>query len=89
MFPFLFILAMEGLHVALEMAQKANAFRGISIGRIEISHLIYTDDVVLLSPWSLDNAYYLVRILRCFYMDFGLKINLHKSKLIGVGVSSS
>lgn len=32
---FLFILAMEGLHVALERAQMTNVFRGISIGALE------------------------------------------------------
>lgn len=29
--PFLFILAMEGLHIALTRAQEANIFRGISV----------------------------------------------------------
>ncbi|XP_023748340.1 uncharacterized protein LOC111896597 [Lactuca sativa] len=36
-----------------------------------------------------DNAKHILRILRCFYLDSGLKINLQKSKLIGVEVSYS
>ena len=87
MSPFLFILAMEGFHVALLKYHQANVFRGISISDIHISHLFYADDVVLLSSWDPYNAKRLIHILRCFYLASGLKINLQKSMLIGMGVS--
>ncbi|XP_052625816.1 uncharacterized protein LOC128132862 [Lactuca sativa] len=87
--PFLFILAMEGLHIALMRARAGNALRGVSISGIEISHLLYADDVMLITPWDPENANRLLRILRCFYLASGLKINLLKSKLIGVGISFS
>ena len=67
----------------------ANVFRGISISVIEISLLLYVDDVMLISSWDPENAKCLIRILRCFFMALGLKINLHKSKLIGVGIPLS
>ena len=64
-------------------------FRGIRIGGdgVEVSHFFYADDAVFLCDWSLENAKRILRILRCFFLASGLKINLHKSKLIGVGVS--
>jgi len=52
-----------------------------------VSQFFYADDAVFLSDWSLENAKHVLRILRCFFMASSLKINLHKSKLIGVGVS--
>ncbi|GJT35339.1 putative RNA-directed DNA polymerase, eukaryota, reverse transcriptase zinc-binding domain protein [Tanacetum coccineum] len=61
MSPFLFILAMEGLHA---LASKA----------------------VTTGEWSHSNAYNLICLRRCFYMVSVLKINVHKSKILGVNV---
>ncbi|GJT09776.1 RNA-directed DNA polymerase, eukaryota [Tanacetum coccineum] len=62
-------------------------FKGLSIqGSDPISHLFYADDAVFLGEWSEENLVNLVRILDCFYLASGLKINLHKSKILGVGV---
>ena len=85
---FLFILAREGLHVAFLRARLAGVFRGISFGDIEISHLSYADDVVILSLWSLDDDNHIICILSSFFLDLSLKINLHKSRLIGAGIPS-
>lgn len=52
-------------------------------------HLFSVDDVVLICPWDTENARRSVKILRCLYLDSDLKINLLKSKLIGVGGNSS
>lgn len=53
---------------------------------MEISHLFYVDDAVLLTPWSSKSAKKIVHILRCFYLSSSLRINLHKTKLIEIGV---
>ncbi|GJX93140.1 RNA-directed DNA polymerase, eukaryota, reverse transcriptase zinc-binding domain protein, partial [Tanacetum coccineum] len=37
--------------------------------------------------WSATNIKTIVNVLKCFYLALGLKINLHKSKLMGVGVN--
>lgn len=37
--------------------------------------------------WDERNVHNLTRILRCFYMVSGLKINLSKSNLLGVGMA--
>ncbi|GKD48581.1 putative RNA-directed DNA polymerase, eukaryota, reverse transcriptase zinc-binding domain protein [Tanacetum coccineum] len=49
MSPFLFILAMEGLHALTRKAEVLGLFKGAFIGRDNmcISHLMYMDDVIL------------------------------------------
>ncbi|GJT51276.1 hypothetical protein Tco_0977433 [Tanacetum coccineum] len=40
-----------------------------------------------MGEWSRDNAKNLSRILTCFHLASGLKVNFNKSKLFGVGIS--
>lgn len=49
---------------------------------------MYADDVTFIGEWSEMNFVNLNRILRCFYLSSGLKVNLHKSKVYGVGVEN-
>nr|GEX15696.1 ribonuclease H-like domain-containing protein [Tanacetum cinerariifolium] len=44
---------------------------------------------VFIGEWNNNNVQTLLSVLRCFYIASGLKINLHKSKLMGIGVSSN
>ncbi|PWA70108.1 RNA-directed DNA polymerase, eukaryota [Artemisia annua] len=62
---------MEGLHATICKAVNTGMFIGVSIGQGE---------------WSHSNTYNLICMLRCFYMVFGLRINVHKSKLLSVSV---
>ncbi|GKD98885.1 RNA-directed DNA polymerase, eukaryota, reverse transcriptase zinc-binding domain protein [Tanacetum coccineum] len=82
---------MEGLHIALKDELTANVFQGIKIGSSEIrlSHLFYADDVIILSEWNQYDMDNIIRILNVFYLASGLKINISKSNLYGVGVSSN
>nr|GEV22250.1 RNA-directed DNA polymerase, eukaryota, reverse transcriptase zinc-binding domain protein [Tanacetum cinerariifolium] len=88
MSPFLFILAMKGLHALASKAVSMGLFKGASIGlgNINVSHLLYVDDAIFVGEWSHFNVYNLLCLLRCFYTVSGLKINVHKSKIIGVSV---
>ncbi|GKD24085.1 putative RNA-directed DNA polymerase, eukaryota, reverse transcriptase zinc-binding domain protein [Tanacetum coccineum] len=87
--PFLFILAMEGLHSLTCKAEELGLFKGVFIGRdnMNISHLMYADDVIFFGEWSWINAQNLISMLRCFFLIPGLKINVDKSNVLGVGVS--
>ncbi|GJV75495.1 RNA-directed DNA polymerase, eukaryota [Tanacetum coccineum] len=87
--PFLFILVMEGLHVAIEDAINAGLFYGAKLHSLHVSHLFFTDDVLLLGEWSSVNISNFVNLLNCFYKVSGLKLNLHKSNLFGIGVDPS
>ncbi|GJT60613.1 putative RNA-directed DNA polymerase, eukaryota, reverse transcriptase zinc-binding domain protein [Tanacetum coccineum] len=88
--PFLFIIVMEGLHIALKDGLTANVFQGVKIGSFEIrlSHLFYADDVIILFEWNQCDMDNIICILNVFYLASGLKINISKSNLYGVGVSS-
>ncbi|GKE78397.1 RNA-directed DNA polymerase, eukaryota, partial [Tanacetum coccineum] len=86
--PFLFILVMESLHLSFSRVLEAGLFKGININNsLSISHLFYVDDAIFVGKWDTSNIKTIVNVLNCFHMASGLKINLHKSKLTGIGVS--
>ncbi|GKA26171.1 RNA-directed DNA polymerase, eukaryota [Tanacetum coccineum] len=86
--PFLFILVMETLHLSFKRIINVGLYRGISInGSLTLSHLFYADDVVFVGEWKDSNIHILLNVLKCFFLASGLKINLQKSKLMGLGVS--
>lgn len=84
---FLFIIAMEGLHVAMEDAVVHGFFHGALVGEdgLVFSHL-FMQMMLFLGEWDEENITNLVRILNCFYLVFGLKIKLQKSNLFEIGV---
>ncbi|KAK1413781.1 hypothetical protein QVD17_35564 [Tagetes erecta] len=88
--PFLFILVMEALNVALNSAKEDGTIQGIRLPNNgpEISHVFYADDALLMGEWSIINALNVVRILRCFDLASGLKINFNKSCLYGIGLDT-
>ena len=49
-----------------------------------MSLLQYVDDAIIMREWDPCNAQNMVRVLKCFELCSGLKINLSKSKLVGV-----
>lgn len=85
--PFLFIAAMEGLSVAMRSTCELGIFQGVKLpnGGPLISHLLYADDALFLGEWSRNNIKNLARILHCFHVASGLKVNFHKSRVFGVG----
>ncbi|GJV99272.1 RNA-directed DNA polymerase, eukaryota [Tanacetum coccineum] len=88
--PYLFILVMEALHLSFTRAVEAGIFSGIKIdSSLIISHLFYADDAVFIGEWTNDNLRGIMQILHCFSLSSGLKINLSKSQLLGVGVDSA
>ncbi|GJS01930.1 RNA-directed DNA polymerase, eukaryota [Tanacetum coccineum] len=85
--PFLFILIMESLHISFQRVVDAGLFTGIKINSmVNLSHLFYADDAIFLGQWSELNIDSLVRVLDCFFWASGLRINMCKSKIMGVNV---
>ncbi|XP_022030721.1 uncharacterized protein LOC110931643 [Helianthus annuus] len=79
---------MEALSCMLNRAKEAGAIKGIvtpNNGPV-ISHLLYADNAIVMGEWSKSEVVNIVRILRCFYICSGLKINIDKSNLYGIGV---
>ncbi|GJX91805.1 RNA-directed DNA polymerase, eukaryota [Tanacetum coccineum] len=67
---------------------EAGMFKGILIDNsVMISHLFYADDAVFVGKWSDSNLDRILQVLQCFYLASGLKINVQKSNLMGVGVN--
>ncbi|XP_071727074.1 uncharacterized mitochondrial protein AtMg01250-like [Rutidosis leptorrhynchoides] len=89
--PFLFIIAAEGLNWLAKTAVSNNLLRGVEIGtnKVHISHLQYADDTIFFGSWSLDNFQNLMKLLKCFELCSGLKVNYSKSNLFGVNVCAS
>ncbi|XP_071714534.1 uncharacterized protein [Rutidosis leptorrhynchoides] len=90
--PLLFIIGMEGLTAALKDALDASLYKGLRVGDPNhgelVSHCIYADDALFVGEWDDTNATNLVTILGCFFLVSGLKVDLLKSNLFGVGVHS-
>ncbi|GKB97500.1 hypothetical protein Tco_0983637 [Tanacetum coccineum] len=79
---------MESLHILAQRVVNAGMFRGISMGlSLQLSHLFYADDVVFMGHWSDSNIDIIVQVLECFYRASGLRINMNKSKLIGISAA--
>ncbi|GMQ01732.1 hypothetical protein CsSME_00048274 [Camellia sinensis var. sinensis] len=77
--PFLFNLAAEGLNILLLRAREKGLVKGIHVGGngVVVSHLQFGDDSLLFYEADMQEVMNLKRILRCFEMVTGLKINYH------------
>ncbi|GJR46898.1 RNA-directed DNA polymerase, eukaryota [Tanacetum coccineum] len=88
--PFLFILVMETLHLSFQNVVNAGLFKGVLLDNsLQLSHLFYADDVIFLGQWCTSNITVIIQVLDCFFRASGLRINIHKSKLMGVAVEDS
>ncbi|GJW74858.1 RNA-directed DNA polymerase, eukaryota, reverse transcriptase zinc-binding domain protein [Tanacetum coccineum] len=87
--PFLFILVMEGLYNTFEKAMGNGMITGVNINNstINVSHLFYADDVIITTDWNARDMDNIIRVLHVFYLASGLKINIHKSNIYGIGVN--
>ncbi|KAF5753621.1 putative RNA-directed DNA polymerase [Helianthus annuus] len=85
--PFLFIIVMEAFSSMIRKACASGAFDGVRFpnGQFTVSHLLYADDAMVMGEWSDFNFIALKRVLRLFHLVSGLRINLAKSTLFGVG----
>ncbi|GJU78753.1 NB-ARC domains-containing protein [Tanacetum coccineum] len=67
--------------------KNAGLFTRIKINSmVNLSHLFYADDAIFLGQWSELNIDSLVQVLDCFFWASGLRINMCKSKIMGVNV---
>nr|XP_043625755.1 uncharacterized protein LOC122597190 [Erigeron canadensis] len=80
---------MEALSAMMRKASNFGSFKGISLPNQgpSISHLLYADDCTFLGDWSMSNLKQMAKMLRVFHICLGLKINMSKSTMFGIGVS--
>ncbi|MCH85424.1 cysteine-rich receptor-like protein kinase, partial [Trifolium medium] len=79
--PFLFLLAAEGFHVLMEAMVERKLFTGYSVGEsnpVEVSHLQFADDTLLMGTKSWANVRALRAVLVLFETMSGLKVNFNK-----------
>ncbi|MCH83014.1 LINE-1 reverse transcriptase like [Trifolium medium] len=90
--PFLFLLVAEGLNVLMDKAVADGSFVGYGVGRDEslsVSHLQFADDTLIIGRKSWTNIFAMKAILQLFELISGLKVNFHKSVLLGINVNDS
>ena len=89
--PFLFNIVVEGLNLLLARAIDLGLIKGDSLGHseIQLTHLQFVDDTLLFCEAEEAEVVTIKRILRCFEIVSGLKINFHKSVLCGVGIEEA
>ena len=86
--PFLFIIVAESLNVLFKRARDCGLIKGTKVGNEGpvISHLQFADDTIVFCDSEREEVINVKRILRCFELLSGLKINFYKSTVCGVGI---
>ncbi|KAJ9549873.1 hypothetical protein OSB04_022416 [Centaurea solstitialis] len=89
--PFLFLLVGEALQVMTLEACEKGLFKGVTLASSNrnVSLIQYADDALFFGHWSKRTVGNLMKILHCFYEVSGLKINLSKSRIFGVGIQQA
>lgn len=87
--PFLFVLATEAFNQLMKTAIERNLFQGLKVGfrEVNVSHLQFADDTLIFCLAKKKNLINLRRIIDCFQLLSGLKINYSKSALMVLGKS--
>ena len=85
--PFLFNIVVEGLNALFKKAVSLDMLKGVSFGRgdVHVTHLQFAYDTILFLQPREDNLVNARRILRCFEVASGLRINFSKSCVVQVG----
>ena len=89
---FLFLLAAEGLNILMKALVETETFTGYRVGganSVVLSHLQFADDTLLIG----DKCWANVRAMRAGFLLFEamsrVKVNFHKSSLVGVNINAS
>ncbi|KAK3230387.1 hypothetical protein Dsin_002268 [Dipteronia sinensis] len=85
--PFLFNIAIDGFHRLFMKANELDLIRGVVFddNNVHISHLQFVDDTMVFLQPRLDYLLNAKRILRCFELSSGLRMNSHKSCVTRIG----
>jgi hypothetical protein len=77
---------MEGLSLSLKKAQADGTLTGIKVSRlIKVLHLLFVDDILIMSRASLAEWEKIQVILHVFCRASGLVINVQKSSFLAFG----
>ncbi|KAK3231415.1 hypothetical protein Dsin_003296 [Dipteronia sinensis] len=81
----MFNIIAEGLSCLIRKVVSLGLVRGATFGNdIHITHLQFTDDTILFLKPKIEYVNNIMRLLRCFELAAGLKLNCHKSCLVKI-----
>jgi hypothetical protein len=88
----LFVFVMDAFRRMLSRAMDGGFLSGFRVDNLnnfplEISHLMFADDILIMCDAEVDQIHNLDHILLCFKAILGLKVNLQKSEIVTVGRS--
>ncbi|XP_057444506.1 uncharacterized protein LOC130736733 [Lotus japonicus] len=89
--PFLFLIVAEGLNGLFHNVVQMGKFQGFTLGEnaeFTISMLQFADDMLFIRDATIQNVTTMKCVLRCFELISGLKVNFHKSILVGARSNS-
>lgn len=84
--PFLFLIVAEGLNMMFSEAKTRGLNQGYKVGDMEVSHLQFADDTLIIGENCSKNIWSIKALLQLFESVSGLKVNFFKSQLLGVNV---
>ena len=90
--PLLFLLVVEGLNVMMQSVVENNLYTGYGVdlaSSVAVSRLQFADDTLLFGEKSWANIRALRAVLTLFADMSGLKVNFHKSLLVGINIGES
>jgi hypothetical protein len=89
---FLFLIAVEGMNIMMNALVEVGLYSGYKVGAnnlAQITHLQMVDDTLLIGDRSWENIKALKALLLLFEAISGLKVNFHKSMLVGGNIHDS
>ncbi|XP_058757673.1 uncharacterized protein LOC131630949 [Vicia villosa] len=87
--PFLFLLVAEGLAALMKSASTLGEYVGFKVNEeVHFEMLQFADDTFLIGDGSWNNLWCIKAILRGFELVSGLRVNLSKSRFLGVNLES-
>jgi len=79
--PYLFVLCMEVLSAMFRREVERGSLEPARCGDVQISHLLFADDVMVFAAATRANAQVIKRILTEFSTNSGLQLNVAKSQV--------
>lgn len=86
---FLFFIVEEDLNTMMSVAVDNKLFKGFQVSyclEFQVSHLQFAYDTLILREQIWSNIRTIKALLVLFELVYGLKINFHKSMLVGVDI---
>ncbi|XP_020702444.1 uncharacterized protein LOC110114037 [Dendrobium catenatum] len=80
--PYLFSVIMDGLSSIFDIATASNSLQAIKVGRCEVSHLMFDDDLLVFCNATVRNAHTIKSIMKDFATVTGLNVNPLKSSIL-------